>query len=62
MMNYRSALDLEQWRGQVPDEILAAAYNGCRNHAFLPDVRLRVRQLAGVVDENGEPLPWLRSP
>jgi hypothetical protein len=47
----------ERYRGRVPDRVLAAIYNGMRNYAFLPDVALRVRQLAGCVDENGQLLP-----
>ena len=47
----------EQWRGQVPDHIIAAVYNRKRNYVYAADVSLRIRQLAGVVDENGEPLP-----
>jgi hypothetical protein len=47
----------ERYRGRVPDRILGAIYNGMRNHAFTPDVALRVRQLAGCLDENGRLLP-----
>jgi hypothetical protein len=47
----------ERYRGRVPDRVLAAIYNGMRNYAFKPDVALRVRQLAGCVDENGQLLP-----
>jgi hypothetical protein len=47
----------ERYRERVPDRVLAAIYNGMRNYAFTPDVALRVRQLAGCVDENGQFLP-----
>jgi hypothetical protein len=49
----------ERYRGRIPDRVLAAIYNGMRNYAFTPDVALRVRQLAGVVDQIGDPGPAL---
>lgn len=48
---------LERWRGQIPDRVIAAVYNKMRNYAYPADVSLRIRQLAGVVDENGNPMP-----
>jgi hypothetical protein len=47
----------ERYRGRVPNRVLAAIYNGMRNYAFTPDVALRVRQLAGVVDLAGNLMP-----
>jgi hypothetical protein len=47
----------ERYPGRVPDRVLAAIYNGMRNHAFMPDVALRVRQLAGCLDAKGQLLP-----
>jgi hypothetical protein len=47
----------ERYRGRVPDRVLAAIYNSMRNYAFKPDVALRVRQLAGCLDEKGQLLP-----
>jgi hypothetical protein len=50
--------DIERFRGIVPDRVLSAAYNTMRNYAHAdPSVVLRVRKLAGVVDEGGAPLP-----
>ena len=48
---------LERWRGQIPDHFIAAVYNKMRNYAYPADVSLRIRQLAGVVDENGNLMP-----
>lgn len=48
---------LERVRGIVPDRVVAAIYNSRRNHAGTSDEVVRVRQLAGVVDETGVPLP-----
>jgi hypothetical protein len=36
---------------------IEAIYGSMRNHAFKPDVQLRIRQLAGVVDQSGNVIP-----
>lgn len=53
----RDPFVLEKMRGLWPDSLIQAAYSAMRNHPFPPYVSLRVRQLAGVVDESGQPVP-----
>lgn len=50
-------LALERFRGVVPDRVLAAVYDTMRNWGCSPDVSLRIRQLAGVVDQVGQAMP-----
>lgn len=50
----------ERYRRRVPARILAALYGRVHNYALSPDVALRVRQLAGIVDENGKPFDGYR--
>jgi hypothetical protein len=47
----------ERFRGRLPDRVLAALYGSMRNWSFPPDVALRVRQLAGLVDQPGSITP-----
>jgi hypothetical protein len=37
-------LDLEEFRGLVPDEDIRAAYSFCRNYAFLRDKARLIRE------------------
>jgi hypothetical protein len=53
----RNPLAIERFRGRVPDRVLAALYSRMRNFAFAADIALQVRQLAGVLDVHGNPLP-----
>lgn len=53
----RYPLALEQYRDRVPGRVIASVYNAMRNYGFAPILRLRVRQLAGVIDETGSVLP-----
>ena len=50
-------LAYERYRGRVPDRVLAAIYNGMRNVGFPSDTCLKIRQLAGVVDQAGNLAP-----
>jgi hypothetical protein len=50
-------LDLEEFRGLVPDEDIRAAYSLCRNYAFLPDKARLIRERAGVIDGQGNVMP-----
>ena len=50
-------LDLEEFRGLVPDEDIRAAYSFCRNYAFLPDKARLIRERAGVIDGQGNVMP-----
>lgn len=47
----------ERYRGSIPDRILAALYNERRNWVGTAETVQRVRQLAGVADEQGNVLP-----
>ena len=47
--------NIERFRGRIPDRVLAEIYNERRN--LVGADSLRIRELAGVVDENGQPLP-----
>ena len=49
--------DIERFRSVVPDRVLAAVYHTLRRYGYDDSTVLRVRQLAGVVDEQGAPLP-----
>ena len=50
-------LDLEEFRGLVPNDDIRAAYNSCRNYAFLPDKARLIRERAGVIDGQGSVMP-----
>jgi hypothetical protein len=50
-------LDLEEFRGLVPDEDIRAAYSFCRDYAFLPDKARLIRERAGVIDGQGNVMP-----
>ena len=50
-------LDLEEFRGLVPDEDIRAAYSLCRNYAYLPDKARLIRERAGVIDGQGNVMP-----
>jgi hypothetical protein len=50
-------LDLAEFHGLVPDEDIRAAYNSCRNYAFLPDKARLIRERAGVIDGQGNVMP-----
>jgi hypothetical protein len=50
-------LDLEEFRGLVPDEDIRAAYSFCRNYAFSRDKARLVRERAGVIDGQGNVMP-----
>jgi hypothetical protein len=47
-------LDLEEFRGLVPDEDIRAAYSFCRNYAFSRDKARLIRERAGVIDGAGQ--------
>ena len=58
--HFRDPFTPEQFRGSVPDRVLAAIY-GCRCNEDQPaDVLLRIRQLAERVDQSGRPLPGFK--
>jgi hypothetical protein len=46
-------LDLEEFRGLVPDGDIRAAYSFCRNYAFSRDTARLIRERAGVIDGQG---------
>jgi hypothetical protein len=48
---------LENYRGLVPEEVLRRAYSTYRNSTFPPEKMQRVRELAGLYDDNGELKP-----
>jgi hypothetical protein len=50
-------LDLEEFRGLVPDEDIRAAYSFCRNYAFSRDKARLIRERAGVIDGQGNVMP-----
>jgi hypothetical protein len=50
-------LELEEFRGLVPDEDIRAAYSFCRDYAFLPDKARLIRERAGVIDGQGNVMP-----
>jgi hypothetical protein len=52
-------LDLEEFRGVVPDEDIRAAYSLCRNYAYSPDKARLIRERAGVIDGQGNVMPVL---
>jgi hypothetical protein len=47
----------ERYRGFIPGRVIAAMYGRMRNYAWSAEVSLKVRQRAGVLDQDGEPLP-----
>jgi len=55
--NSRNPLEFERYRGLVPDEVIRRAYSHRRNWAFDQAVIIRVRQLAGVIDADGNVMP-----
>lgn len=53
-----NVFEFERYRGLVPDDMIRRAYNYQRNHAFGDEaIVTRVRQLAGVIDANGNVTP-----
>lgn len=57
MDDSRNPLEFERYRGLVPDEVIRRAYSHRRNWAFDQAVIIRVRQLAGVIDADGNVMP-----
>ena len=55
-----NVLELEQFRGKVPDDVIRAAYSYCRNWTVPPEQRNIVRFRAGVIDEDGCVAPGYR--
>ena len=50
--------EFERYRGLVPDEVIRRAYNHRRNWAYGDEtIVTRVRQLAGVIDADGNVMP-----
>lgn len=47
----------ERYRGLVPDRVLTTLYSERRNWVATAEISQRVRQLAGVMDEQGNVLP-----
>ncbi len=58
MKDSRNPLEFERYRGLVPDEVIRRAYSCMRNYAFGNEaIVTRVRQLAGVIDADGNVMP-----
>lgn len=57
MDNGHNHFEFERYRGLVPDDVIRRAYNHRRNWASGQAVVDRVRQLAGVIDADGNVMP-----
>ena len=58
MSDSRNEFEFERYRGLVPDEVIRHAYSCRRNYAYGDEaIVTRVRQLAGVVDGDGNVMP-----
>lgn len=58
MRDGRNPFEFERYRGLVPDDVIQRAYNYQRNYAFGNEaIVTRVRQLAGVIDADGNVMP-----
>ena len=53
----KGRFELERFRGIVSDPVLSTVYDRMRNYGGDAATVLRVRQRAGVVDQDGVPLP-----
>ena len=47
-LDVEDVLDLENFRGKVPDDILREAYASCRNYAVSTEVKSKVMEFGGV--------------
>lgn len=57
MGDSQTPFEYERYRGLVPDEVIRRAYNHRRNWASAKTVIVKVRQLAGVIDTDGNIMP-----